>query len=469
MKENEILKKTLRHYIDLEYYANGVDEEFQSKLEELKKKCRFAIEDKEVLNTKTQYGIVMRYIKELVDEFQKDLESRLEEEAEIIMQEEESFLDSVYNDKKSDVSKAALVIGGVTASKILFAPFDGKDTTQQFVERTKNNIIHAYETPLRSGYLFGQKSADVANTAELNMRKVASGMQNGIRTAIPAYAKTTDRIIFLNNNSEVIYCATLDGRTCIVCGNFHNMRFKSITEAPALAIHENCRCCYLKASEVTEPLPSYKEYFESLSEEEQKHILGASRFKIWKDYNFPLKGFTNNGTKIKLGELNPRLSDKVKQDREMSNGYRRSVYIPMTKEEKDLVLKEAKAIGIPTDKLVFLENHGTGYSDDFDLVVVGSNVFPSNDRSTHNRDNMTIRAVLAHEYYGHGAYRNTKLPKGSWNDEFRASYHAAIHTPNLSDMERQSLMRDAVDRAVEAGVQLRMNDVMRRILYGYEK
>ena len=461
MKENEILKKTLSHYIDLEYYANGVDEEFQSKLEELKKKCRFAIEDKEVLNTKTQYGIVMRYIKELVDEFQKNLEIRLEEEAEIIMQEEQDFLDSLYNKtkdikesaKSGSSSGAVLAVSGVTVSKVLFAPFDGRDTTQQFVERIGKNITHAYETPLRSGYLFGQKAEDMANVAETNMRKVAQGMQNGIRTAIPAYAKTTDRIIFLNNDTEVVYCATLDGNTCIVCGNFHNMHFKSITEAPALAIHENCRCCYIKASEVTEPLPSYKEYFESLSEEEQKHILGASRFKIWKDYNFPLKGFTNNGTKIKLGELNPRLSDKVKQDREMSNGYRRSVYIPMTKEEKDLVLKEAKAIGIPTDKLVFLENHGTGYSDDFDLVVVGSNVFPSNDRSTHNRDNMTIRAVLAHEYYGHGAYRNTKLPKGSWNDEFRASYHAAIHTPNLSDMERQSLMRDAVDRAVEAGVQ----------------
>ena len=303
MKDKEILKKTLRHYIDLEYYANGISDEFQSLLKEVERKSRLAIEDQSTLNTKLQYNLIMKFIKELVDEFKNKLLERLEDEAEIIMLEEESFLDSLYNKNNLDVSKAALVISGVTASKILFAPFDGKDTTQQFVERTKNNIIHAYETPLRSGYLFSQKSVEVANTAELNMRKVENGMVNGIRTAIPSYAKTTDRIIFLNNNSEVVYCATLDGRTCIVCGNFHNMRYKSITEAPSVPIHENCRCCYLKASEIEEPLPSYEEYFESLTEDEQKHILGASRYKLWKDYNISLKGFSNNGTKLKLDEI----------------------------------------------------------------------------------------------------------------------------------------------------------------------
>lgn len=52
---------------------------------------------------------------------------------------------------------------------------------------------------------------------------------------------------------------------------------------------------------------------------------------------------------------------------------------------------------------------------------------------------------------------------------FRASYFAAIDAPNLSDAERQSLMRDALDRAKEAGVKLDLNETMRRILYGYEK
>lgn len=82
---------------------------------------------------------------------------------------------------------------------------------------------------------------------------------------------------------------------------------------------------------------------------------------------------------------------------------------------------------------------------------------------------MSSRAVLAHEYYGTSFLmmwnRNPLL--GSWNDEFRASYNAAINAPNLSDMDRMYLMRDALERAKEAGVTIKITDVIRRILYGY--
>jgi hypothetical protein len=81
---------------------------------------------------------------------------------------------------------------------------------------------------------------------------------------------------------------------------------------------------------------------------------------------------------------------------------------------------------------------------------------------------MSERAVLAHEYYGHRAYRDTDLQDGSWNDEFRASYMAAKNTPNLNEEDRQYLILDAVERAKEAGVTITYNELMRRILHGNE-
>ena len=63
-----------------------------------------------------------------------------------------------------------------------------------------------------------------------------------------------------------------------------------------------------------------------------------------------------------------------------------------------------------------------------------------------------VSRVIAHEYYGHRRYQNTRLPKGEWRDEFIASYTAALEAPNLSAEDRQLLMRDALDRAKEAGV-----------------
>lgn len=92
---------------------------------------------------------------------------------------------------------------------------------------------------------------------------------------------------------------------------------------------------------------------------------------------------------------------------------------------------------------------------------------------------MSVRAVLAHEYYGHRPNRNRYLREDSltsdkernrlaslmWADEFRASYMAAKNAPGLTDEDRRYLIMDAVSRAREAGVSIKYNDFMRRVLY----
>lgn len=84
---------------------------------------------------------------------------------------------------------------------------------------------------------------------------------------------------------------------------------------------------------------------------------------------------------------------------------------------------------------------------------------------------MSSRAALAHEYYGHkhfnDVYGANNPPPGAWNDEFRASYFAALNAPNLSDMDRMYLMMDALERAKEAGVNIKITDTIRKVLYGY--
>ena len=86
--------------------------------------------------------------------------------------------------------------------------------------------------------------------------------------------------------------------------------------------------------------------------------------------------------------------------------------------------------------------------------------------SLHPRDLMSSRAVLAHEYYGHRAHRNTRLIEGSWNDEFRASYIAAKNAPNLLAEDRRYFILDALERAREKGVSIKYNDFIREVLYG---
>lgn len=316
--ENRILKETLKSYINLEYYANGIDKEYQVLLKELEERCAKYIDYQPSLSTKSAYSLVFKAIKEEVEKFKKELEPRLEEEAEIIMNYELTFLDTLYNseekilninldkNKKPKKTKTiipiALAVGGVSLSKILFTPSIGNDTISQFAERTEKNILRAYDNSLRSGYIFGKSSEDIKNQASNNIKQVSKGMSSGIKTAIPSFAKTTDRIVFLNNNLEVIWVSTLDGNTCLKCSSLSGTHYKSMADAP-LSPHCLCRCVVLPLSKVKEPVPDFNEFINSLSEDEQKQVLGKNRFTMWKQYGIKLDKFLNQGEVIPLKDL----------------------------------------------------------------------------------------------------------------------------------------------------------------------
>ena len=151
--------------------------------------------------------------------------------------------------------------------------------------------------------------------------------------------------------------------------------------------------------------------------------------------------------------------------RNMANGLRKpSTYI-LSEKEIDAIKIDIRAIGADESIFKFNVGSGTCYDDVLDEIRIRGDVLPDNT-SLHPRDLMSVRAVIAHEYYGHRAYRGTKLLYGSWNDEFRASYMAAKNAPNLSAEDRRYLILDALERAKEAGISIKTNDFIRRVLYG---
>jgi len=149
-----------------------------------------------------------------------------------------------------------------------------------------------------------------------------------------------------------------------------------------------------------------------------------------------------------------------------AGGLRRSPFNTLSEAEIEHLKNEIRAIKADENVFKFNDYIMTAYHDDFDTISVRADVF-SDSNSTHPRDLMSERAVLAHEYYGHRVYKDTDWEKGSWNDEFRASYMAAKNAPNLTGKDRRYLVLDAIERAKEAGVTITYNNFMRRILYGY--
>lgn len=152
--------------------------------------------------------------------------------------------------------------------------------------------------------------------------------------------------------------------------------------------------------------------------------------------------------------------------RAMPMGLRQPASHVLTEEEIARLKEEAVSIGIPLEKLIFNRGTQTGFRDRDAMIYVRGDVLPDL-RSVIARDRMSSRAVLAHEYYGHCGNHPSEYEPGDWRDEFRASYDAAVHTPNLTDEERAQLMIDAYDRAKEAGEFIGYDETARRILYGY--
>ena len=164
-----------------------------------------------------------------------------------------------------------------------------------------------------------------------------------------------------------------------------------------------------------------------------------------------------------------------------ASGNRRSPFYVLNAKEIEEIKQEIRAINADEKDFVFNSDttKGTCFLASDGKVHIKGNIFPD-EYSDHPRDKMSVRAVLAHEYYGHKPYRQQYLREDSatssdalnkifanaWADEFRASYMAAKNAPNLSDNDRRLLVMDSLTRAQEAGVSIRYNDFIRRVLYG---
>ncbi len=297
---------------------------------------------------------------------------------------------------------------------------------------------------LRQGLIQSKSSIELARNLRKIMDVSQSNAERLMRTELTRVQIEAQKLSYKENDFDKYMYIALSReqakpgqRACDVCEALDGQVFDVKDMEPGLnapPMHPNCRCSTASA------------------------FMDPQEFDRWLDNQVD----EMNGSGL--------LARGVERDtigqRAMAGGKRRSVHTPLSEEDKAFILKEAKALGIDASKIEFVTGRGTAYIDSRDKIRVSSNVFPASDDSKHPTDSLSVRATLAHEYYGHRANRGTKLEPGAWNDEFRASYMAALYAPNLSDAERAALIADAMHRAREAGVSIKPNRKMRWILYG---
>ena len=127
----------------------------------------------------------------------------------------------------------------------------------------------------------------------------------------------------------------------------------------------------------------------------------------------------------------------------------------------------AISLGMPEDRIYYVDYDFTGYGAAFDLLRIGTDVYPCDTHQKNANSNVSMHGAIAHEIIGHraAALAGKTQANDIW-EEAQASIRAAKFTPDLTNSERITLYRDALSR-------LRNNDIklkdIKAYLYIYRK
>ena len=130
--------------------------------------------------------------------------------------------------------------------------------------------------------------------------------------------------------------------------------------------------------------------------------------------------------------------------------------ITLTKKQLDDVFSYAETLGIKKEKIRYGEHYNTSYGANFDMLYVGTDVYPSTNNVSKANSRVTYKGSIAHEVIGHReAALKGKTQQDNLLEEIQSSIRAARFAPELTSTERIILLRDAGERAKSKGLTLK--------------
>lgn len=185
----------------------------------------------------------------------------------------------------------------------------------------------------------------------------------------------------------------------------------------------------------------------------------------------------DNIAESKKARESSRFSEYAEKERELGKGDHRQISsdglrneLELTDAQKTELINYSKRLGFPEENIVFREHWNTGMM--YDRLYINTDVLPAESHgigtiSANTR--VSGRATVAHEIIGHyeafksgRAFELYNLDDATYArnfalDEAQASIRAARFAPELTSVERMTLLRDAVTRLKNAD--LRVQDV----------
>lgn len=327
MKEYE--NKAIYHQIQLERVENGIVKKCLIQLENANRQIATELKKTKGIFTKKRYNEIRKYLRDVAKEIKKnvdkdmDIESFIDYEldAQIKLYKKYGQVQFVAPNKEQIISTAT------------FTPYTNTTTYANYLDMFELNFFDVWDSNVRAGYLNGfttkqivrktmgyvAKDSAVADFGAIN--QLRTSIMRNTRTALQSFAMETHRMIY-EKNDELFrgykWVATLDRRTCIVCGEKEGKIYENYSDiGDTPPEHYNCRCTILPVIKGYEELESdtrasmngqvdgkitFEDWLSEQPADVQKDVLGETRYKMFKD-GAKLDSFVSDNRILTLEEL----------------------------------------------------------------------------------------------------------------------------------------------------------------------
>lgn len=338
---NEIENKVIRYQIDFEKYKNGQANEVIEMLDTAVKEISKFIKKTDGVYTKKRYKEISEKLKDISKTLKENIGNKIDIDGvidyELAKQKKILSLASKGTNLKGEFTYPTREQIKTTA---LFRPIDTKYgmTYQSYLESIESGLYNTWDAAVRTGYLTGQSTRQIVSdvvgglTPQTKIVKQGAiqGLRNSVyantRTVIQSFANGTMERIYEENEDllgdkdtdKFEYLATLDSRTCLVCGSLDGKLFKSIKDCPHLPQHRGCRCMIIPYFEIEgdkratkegyKDKVTFNEWLKKQDDKTQLEVLGATRYKMYKD-GVKIEQFVDNGRLLTIDELKESLEE----------------------------------------------------------------------------------------------------------------------------------------------------------------
>lgn len=245
-----------------------------------------------------------------------------------------------------DINQVNFIFPSVDQIKnsALFKPIDTTYamTYQSYLNGIENGLYNAWDVSVRTGYLLGQTTNEIVRNVlggvsqidklkkDGTIKSLRNSIYSNTRTVLQSLANETRTMIFEENEkyfsddeNRYEYLATLDNRTCLVCGSLDGSLFKNIRDVKyQLPKHRGCRCIVLPYFEIegdkksskngyVDSKVTFNDWLKEQDKETQLDVLGRTRFELFKNGE-DIGQFVDNGKVLKLSDLEKSLNQNSK-------------------------------------------------------------------------------------------------------------------------------------------------------------